>query len=101
MTCSLNTRSLGTIDSLTFAISQIRNSGSQMIDIDLSGFEIKDATDMKDKVLRIIRDSLNRDDIGTAIKVCFSSPIAREILEAEFFTEEDYSNTVIGHTFAL
>ena len=54
MTCSLNKRSLGTIDSLTFAISQIRNSGSQMIDIDLSGFDIKDATDMKDKVLRII-----------------------------------------------
>ena len=56
---------------------------------------------MKDKVLRIIRDALNGDDIGTAIEVCFCSPIAREILEAEFFTEEDYTNTVIGHTFAL
>ena len=59
LTCSLNMRSRGTIDSLTFAVSKVRNSGSEMFDIDLSGFFIQDATDMKDKVLRIIREALN------------------------------------------
>ena len=42
-----------------------------MIDVDLSPFTICDTTDMKDKVLRIIRDALSATDIGHAIKICF------------------------------
>ena len=53
-----------------------------MVNIDLSTFAIHDTTDMKDKVLRIIKDALSADDIGQAIQVCFSSPIARDVLEA-------------------
>ena len=56
---------------------------------------------MKEKVQRIIRDALVTDDIGTAIKISFRSPIAREILEAEFFSESEYANVIIGHKFAL
>ena len=68
-----------------------------MIDIDLTEFTIYDATDMKDKVLRIIRDVLDADDIVKAIKRCFTSPIAREVLEAEFYSERKYRDVVIGH----
>ena len=68
-----------------------------MIDIDLTEFTIYDATDMKDKVLRIIRDVLDAVDIVKAIKRCFTSPIAREVLEAEFYSERKYRDVVIGH----
>ena len=72
-----------------------------MIDVDLTSFAIHDTMDMKDKVLRIIRDALSSYDIGQAIQSCFTSPIAREVLEAEFYTEDEYSGMVIGHKFAL
>lgn len=59
------------------------------MDIDLCRFDIKEATDMKDKVLRIIRDALASNDIMAAIEESFESDLACEIIEAEFFSSDD------------
>ena len=40
---------------------------------------------MKEKVRTIIKDALGDSDVGQAIKNCFTSPLARQILEAEFY----------------
>ena len=53
---------------------------------------IQDTTDIKDKVLRIIRDALGADEINQRmIEDCFSTHEAKDILEAEFFSSDDYA----------
>ena len=97
LTCSLNMRGVrgDKIESLTFLINDsLRSStrNNEKIEIDLSCYAIQDTTDMKDKVLRIIREALAAEDINQqAIELCFSTHEAKEILEADFFTSDDYS----------
>lgn len=67
-----------------------------MFDIDLRRFSIHETTDMKDKVMRIIRDSLAAEDIHTAIGEAFETEVARQIIEAEFFSSDDYENADFG-----
>ena len=66
--------------------------GRDQIVIDLSSFEIQDTTDMKDKVLAIIRDALAAPEINQrVIEDCFMTHEAMEILEADFFSSDDYA----------
>ena len=68
MTCSLNMH-LSQIVNLLFVISDARRSQlSEKLQIDLRGLNISDTSDMKDKVLRIIRDALGADDLQGAIQ---------------------------------
>ena len=54
----------GEVVSLTFMISQFHSTkNSQKIDIDMTCFEIISSDDMKNKVLRIIREALASDDL--------------------------------------
>ena len=77
--------------SLVFGISDRKKSHeSEKIEIDLRGHAISDITSMKDKVLRIIRDALTAEDLKGAIQVVFKSNLAKEILQAEVFTSDDY-----------
>ena len=70
LTCSLGMRGgpHGKIQNLTFVISDSMRSsspiGRDQIEIDLSSFDIQDTTDMKDKVLMIIRDALAAPEIN-------------------------------------
>ena len=76
---------------LVFGISDRKKSHeSEKIEIDLRGHAISDITSMKDKVLRIIRDALTAEDLKGAIQVVFKSNLAKEILQAEVFTSDDY-----------
>lgn len=47
---------------------------------------------MKDKVLAIIRDALSAPEINQrVIEDCFMTHEAMEILEADFFSSDDYA----------
>ena len=47
---------------------------------------------MKEKVLRIIRDALAAPEINQrVIEDCFMTHEAMEILEADFFSSDDYA----------
>ena len=59
------------------------------MEIDLRQFDIRETTDLKDKVLRIIREALASNDIITAIQESFESDLARDIIEADFFSSDD------------
>jgi len=60
---------LSQIVNLLFVISDARRSQlSEKLQIDLRGLNISDTSDMKDKVLRIIRDALGADDLQGAIQ---------------------------------
>ena len=56
----------------------------------MSSFNIIDLDDMKDKVLMIIRDALGSPNLMQMLQQCFETQMAREILEAEFFSSDDY-----------
>lgn len=60
-----------------------------MTEIDLKRFYIHETTDLKNKVMRIIRDALTSNGIITAIKDSFKTELAREILEANFYSSDD------------
>lgn len=97
ITCSVNITRTRKPDSLSFIIAQARRpTANQMFDIDLRRFSIHETTDMKDKVMRIIRDALSAEDIRTAIKEAFETEAARQIVEAEFFSSDDYENADFG-----
>ena len=53
-------------------------------------FEIVSSDDMKNKVLRIIREALASDDLIREIEDAFQTSLAKEILEADFYTEDEY-----------
>lgn len=57
---------------LIFGISDRKKSHeSDKIEIDLRGYAISDITDMKGRVLRIIKDALIAEDLNGAIKAVF------------------------------
>ena len=71
ITCSLNIRANGQIISLNFTLSEIRSRKGQSINIDLTAYNLYDSSDMKDRVLRIIREALTAKDLLGAIRQAF------------------------------
>ena len=98
--CSVNMSTQGRPIGLLFVLSEARRpQRSQKAEIDLQRFEIRDTTDLKDKVLRIIKQALGEQYIIQAIRQAFSTQLAREILEAEFFSsDEQFGNSDIRYS---
>ena len=66
--CSVNFKRKNKPDSLTFVVSKVRRpQNNERLDIDLRAFTIRDMTDLKDKVLHIIREALAASDILSSI----------------------------------
>ena len=51
---------------------------------------------MKDKVMRIIREALVASNLLSAIRDAFDTPLAAEILTAEFFSSDDFEGRSIA-----
>jgi len=72
LTCSVVFEARKTPEALTFVLSAARRAqDGRRMDVDLRRFTIRDMTDFKDKVLRIIRKSFSAGDILGAIRAAF------------------------------
>lgn len=77
--------------SLVFLIQEKRKGGrNQKFEINLKPYQIPDTSDMKEKVLHIIRDALEAEDIQGEISSRFATSVANYVLKAEAFSSDEF-----------